>query len=290
MRSHVAVVMGLGAVALLAVSAAALAEAPAASPPPAPALAPVGGSPSPGVPDGGAPAASDASAADGGAEAVPDAATHVGDGGEGPAVAAPAAATDSADAGAYTPSDVGFSFGLRVGYSVPFGTANGAPLSSVVQGVVPIGAEMGWFLNRNLYIGGYFLYGFGVATNVANDVCSNLDSEGNQETCSATMLRFGVVADWHFRPQTPIDPWVGAGLGYDIINLEAEDEQAGTLDESSALHGFLVSIEGGLDFKPLSYFGLGPYMELATGHYSSDSSATSLHTWLTFGIRLRTNL
>jgi hypothetical protein len=232
---------------------------------------------------------SDASAApDGGAEAAaPDAAAS--DAGAVAVVAAPAEATEAADAG-YTPSDVGFSFGLRIGYSAPFGTANGAPLSSVVQGVVPIGAEMGWFLNRNLYIGGYFLYGFGIATNVSNDVCSNIDASGNEETCSATMLRFGAVADWHFRPQTPIDPWAGAGLGYDIINLEAQDTAAGTLDQSAALHGFLVSIEGGIDFKPLSYFGLGPYMELATGHYSSDYSSTSLHTWLTFGARLRTNL
>jgi hypothetical protein len=241
------------------------------------------------VSDAGAPSGSDASAPDGGAEALPDAAAA--GAGDMAVIAVHEPAGDSSDAGTYTPSDVGFSFGIRAGYSIPFGTAaGGTPLSSVVQGVVPVGVEMGWFLNRNLYIGGYFLYGFGIATNVSNDECSNLDSEGNQESCSATMLRFGVVADWHFRPTTSIDPWVGGGLGYDIINLEATDQQEGTLDESAALHGFIVSVESGVDFKPLSYFGLGPYAELATGHYSSDASATSLHAWLTFGIRLRTNL
>ncbi len=286
MRSHVAVGMGLGAAALLAVSAAALAEAPAAAPTPAPAL----DAGLPPVSDAGAPTASDASAPDA-AEAPPDAAAaDAGDAGDLSVVAAREPAGDSSDAGTYTPSDVGFSFGIRAGYSIPFGTADSAPLSSVVQGMVPVGVEMGWFLNRNLYIGGYFLYGFGIATNVNNDECSNLDSEGNQESCSATMLRFGVVADWHFRPTTSIDPWVGGGLGYDIINLEATDQAEGTLDESVALHGFIVSVESGVDFKPLSYFGLGPYAELATGHYSSETSATSLHAWLTFGIRFRTNL
>jgi opacity protein-like surface antigen len=289
MRSHVAVGIGLLAAALLAVSAAALAEAPAAVAAPAPSL----DAGQPLVSDAGAADASDASAPDA-AEALADAgladASDAGEASEASVVAVREPAGDSSDAGTYTPSDVGFSFGVRAGYSIPIGTADSSPLSSVVQGIVPIGVEAGWFLNRNLYIGGYFLYGFGIATNLSNDECSNLDSEGNEESCSATMLRFGVVADWHFRPTTSIDPWVGGGLGYDIINLEATDQAAGTLDESAALHGFIVSVESGVDFKPLSYFGLGPYAELAAGHYSSETSATSLHAWLTFGIRLRTNL
>ena len=194
----------------------------------------------------------------------------------------------SADAGDtdYTPTNVGFSFGLRAGYSIPIGTANGSPLSSVVQGAVPIGAEAGWFFNPHFYVGGYFLYGFGIGANQANDECGI----AIDETCSATLLRLGVVAHWHFLPASAFDPWVGGGLAYDIINLEAENPSAGTLDESQSLHGFDLTLETGLDWKPLPYLGIGPYAELASGHYSSDTSATSLHEWVTFGLRLRTNL
>lgn len=198
----------------------------------------------------------------------------------------PAASTADAGDDDYTPTNVGFSAGIRAGYAIPLGTANGSPLTNVLLAAVPIGIDVGWFFNPHLYVGGYFIYGFGVGANYYNDACSATPDE----TCIATLLRFGVVAHWHFRPETHFDPWVGAGLGYDIVNTEAEDQAAGTLDQSAALHGFDLTLETGLDYKPLPYLGIGPYAELATGHYSSDSSSTSLHEWVTFGLRVRTNL
>jgi hypothetical protein len=187
-----------------------------------------------------------------------------------------------ADAG-YEPSDVGFAIGLRSGYAIPAGIAGVNHLTDVVTGVIPIGVDVGWFINRHVYVGGYFLYGFalGVGNNLAD--CTTY-------TCSVSTLRFGAVVHYHFRPETQWDPWVGGGLGYDVLNTEEDDDTEGDIVQSGAAHGFIVNIESGIDFKPLKYVGLGPYVELTTGHYSSDVSATSLHEWLTFGIRLRTNL
>jgi len=190
--------------------------------------------------------------------------------------------TDVPDA-SYTPTNEGFSIGLRGGYSIPTGTAGVLRLTDVVTGVVPIGVDVGYFLNPHLYIGGYFFYGFalGIGNNIPD--CTTY-------TCSATMLRLGVVAHYHFRPDTTWDPWVGGGLGYDILNTEEDDDTEGVIQQSGSAHGFDLTVETGIDYKPITYVGLGPYVELASGHYSSDISATSLHEWLTFGIRLRTNL
>ena len=83
-------------------------------------------------------------------------------------------------------------------HGVPFGMANGAGLYSIAQGVIPLEAEAGFFLNTHLYVGGYFLYGFGMG-NVQNDYCSGVDEE-----CSVTLIRFGLVAHYHFKP----DNWL----------------------------------------------------------------------------------
>jgi hypothetical protein len=210
-----------------------------------------------------------------------------------PDAGAPGADGGDEDEG-FNPSNVGLSVTLRGGYSIPLGAANGSPLSGVLQGVVPVGAEVGWFFTPHLYLGGYFLYGFVTAPNQNNDLCSSTVDE----TCSATQFRFGVVVRWHFHPEPLVlgstapqfDPWVGAGLGYDIINFSADDPDTGTLDGSASLHGFDLTIDTGVDYKPLPYVGFGPFVELATGHYSADASAISLHEWVTFGLRLRTNL
>jgi hypothetical protein len=141
-------------------------------------------------------------------------------------------------------------------------------------------------LTKNLYVGGYFLYGFASNSNSAQSTCP-YDPD---TSCGASQIRFGAVADWHFRPQQPLDPWAGAGLGYEIVNLVETSDVDGSTIQSSALDGMLLTLEGGVDYKPAKYFGLGPYVEIATGHYWSSTTATTMHEWVTFGARLRTNL
>ncbi|MGO9707279.1 MAG: hypothetical protein ACLQBL_00360 [Polyangiaceae bacterium] len=200
-----------------------------------------------------------------------------------PDAAVPAAEPDAGDDGGWAPSDVGFGIGLRGGYGVPFGMANGAGLYSIAQGVIPLEAEAGFFLNTHLYVGGYFLYGFGMG-NVQNDYCSGVDEE-----CSVTLIRFGLVAHYHFKPDNWLDPWVGLGLGYEIVNIEQTDTPDDTQGVASALQGVDVTVEAGLDFKPLRYLGLGPYAELATGPYIG-TETFGWHGWVSFGARFRTNL
>jgi len=222
---------------------------------------------------------------DGGAPAS-DAST-----GDSPRLVDASAATDGGEdgGGGYTPSDVGFSVGLRAGYAVPFGSAVDTSLSEVSQGMVPVGIDVGWFFSPHFYAGAYFFYGFGVGANLNNDQCSAVDV-----SCTSKMIRLGVVAHYHFLPTHSWDPWVGGGLGYEaLLNAGASTDGTSSTDLSSGTYGIDLSIEGVLDFKPLKYLGIGPYVELATGPYVSDSQGDALfklHGWVTFGARLRTNL
>jgi outer membrane protein W len=204
------------------------------------------------------------------ADAGSDAATTADDAGEG-------------EGGSFEPSVLGFGVGIRGSYGVPVGMANGSSLYDIVQGEVAIQGEAGWFFTPHLYLGAYFLYGFGVGT-VQNDQCTGLDQE-----CSANLIRFGLAVHWHFKPDNWLDPWVGLGLGYEILNVTQTDDVDGSSSLSSALQGVDATLEAGLDFKPLRYMGLGPYVELATGPYLGTDNF-GMHAWVSMGARFRTNL
>jgi len=219
---------------------------------------------------------------------------------ESPASAASSAKSSTEPPTESGPSDVGFAVGIRGGYGIPFGSGNGAPLSSVLLGVVPVGVDAGWFFTPHFYVGAYFIYGFGVGADQDNDTCSTVDQE-----CSASMVRFGLTAHWHFAPQGIWDPWIGAGLGYESILLSATSDVDGSTLGSAALSGVDLSLEAGLDLKPAHFIGLGPYVELASGPYVVDNNCTApsassdstcspsglvWHGWISFGARFRTNL
>jgi opacity protein-like surface antigen len=210
--------------------------------------------------------------------------------GPAPSPPPPPVQSEAADAGT-PPSNVGFSVGLHGGYSIPHGNAGAGRLSYIATGVVPIGVDAGWFINPHLYVGGYFTYGIVTVADQQNTTCV----ESGESSCGATLLRFGAVAHWHFRPETQFDPWVGGGVGYEIINLSSEDDDPADADSDSnssaqSIDGFTLSAEAGFDWKPLKYVGLGPYVEAQAGQYFSAGSASAIHEWLTFGLRVRTNL
>jgi Outer membrane protein beta-barrel domain len=196
-----------------------------------------------------------------------------------PAATARAGAPDEGSG----PSGLGFTGTLRGGYALPFGDAKNVAHSDVVQHSFPIGIEAGYFFNPHLYVGVYGLYGFATNGNASSD-CSDPNN-----TCSANQIRFGGTVHWHFTPHPNLSPWVGVGLGYDVVNITATDS-SGTDVSSGSIHGFEASLLAGLDYKPLRYLGVGPFVELSMGHYAGADTATSLYEWLAFGLRFRTGL
>jgi hypothetical protein len=239
-----------------------------------------GGAPAP------APAAEDASAPDS-APQLP--LTDAGPDDAAPPVdedAAPDAEPEAPDAAPPVPlaapppelKPVGFAFGLRAGYAIPYGSANGSSLSGVIPGAVHIGAELGYFLDPHFYLGGYFTFGFSVGDSTVGTACGDPEA-----SCTATPIRFGAGARWHFLPNEKLDPWAGLGLGYEIVNIT--DQNSG---QSASLNGFEAILQAGLDYKPKPFYGLGPFIESSLGHYSGGDSL--FHGWFDMGLRVRMRL
>lgn len=195
--------------------------------------------------------------------------------------------------------------GLRTGYALPVGPALGTPnassssaattalnadLSDTVSGRVPIWLNAGYRLNKNIYFGLFGSLGFGV---LPTNVCKNVD-------CSADDLHFGVDGQWHFRPQTQLDPWVGIGVGYEMLFLH-QQSAGGSLDVK--LRGFqFVNLQAGADYKVSRKLGIGPFAMGSLGQYSdidsnlklsggspqvtsSSAFTKTFHGWVSFGIR-----
>jgi hypothetical protein len=182
------------------------------------------------------------------------------------------------------PTDEGFSIAVRIGYSLPFGNTKDVSFSDLVSSAIPIGIDAGYFLNPHLYLGGFFTYGIGNASTSANTPCQ-LDVD---QSCSAQVLIFGANAHWHFQPKRRFDPWVGGSVAYEVLNLRQTDDATGEELRTAASHGPQLGINGGIDYKPWIFAGLGPYAELNAGRFWG--TGLNLHEWLTFGFRLRTNL
>ncbi len=180
----------------------------------------------------------------------------------------------------------GLSVGLRGGFSLPGGQAKSTALSDVVKYVVPLGVDIGYYLRPNLYVGAYFLYGFAGTSTSSQDACPS----GTDTTCSAQSYKGGLVAEYAFRHTTRWSPWVRGGIGFDVINLTANDS-SGTTSQSSALSGMEWAVlSGGLDWKPGYFYGVGPYAELALGDYGKKGGVADPHFFATFGLRARTGL
>ncbi|MCK8497404.1 outer membrane beta-barrel protein [Myxococcus fulvus] len=204
----------------------------------------------------------------------------------------------------------GFALGLRAGFAVPYGDlagnpsgeGDGAPVGDLVSSVIPLELNAGYFFNKNFYLGAFFQYGLGSL---------NTDTEDGEEdpcsvdgvSCSATQLRFGVNAAYHFDATPMVDPWVGVGIGYEILNSKVSAEALGQeISAKTSVKGFeFISAQGGVDFRISPKFSVGPYITATVGQYSSASISLSgdgeeeeqsqdleekaIHGWINGGVR-----
>jgi outer membrane protein W len=199
--------------------------------------------------------------------------------------------------------DTGIEVGLRVGYGIPLGDADGGANSSLSDGIsgqIPIQIDLGYRVIPNLTIGLYGQYGFGFVGDQISDGCD----ASSQISCSAHDIRLGIQAHYHFQPREKLDPWIGLGLGYEWLGISVE---GGGLEVSTTLHGFeFFNFQAGLDIAVAEHFYIGPVLTLSFAQFSSasvdcSSSASglcgqmfgasgdidekALHEWLMIGVR-----
>jgi hypothetical protein len=194
-------------------------------------------------------------------------------------------------------------FGLRLAYGIPFGdvsgsssstttvggttvtvTQQGASMKDVITGQIPIWLDLGWQATRAFMVGGYFSYGFVLLSSDVRDGC---DARG--ESCSAGDIRAGLQVQFSFAPGKSVDPWIGAGLGYEWLRLKG--------NQTSTSRGWEIPmLQGGLDF-PAGKSWVGPFIAFTNGRYSrvdrstnggtqsDDVPTTASHQWLFLGVR-----
>ncbi len=187
------------------------------------------------------------------------------------------AAADPTTATATDPNDTGFAFGLRGGVAFPFGRVNGRPIQDVITNSVPVTVDVGVFVTAHLYLGVLGMFGFVAASSADTTTCPS------NAGCTARRWRFGALAAWHFRPRSVINPYVGIGIAYDLVNLTATDTKTGDVVQSSALQGFeFVNVTTGIEIRPKPFWGFGPYVDGSAGIYAP---SFNIHGWLGGGLR-----
>lgn len=208
----------------------------------------------------------------------------------------------SAVASADDATATGIELGLRTGYSLPLGSVGNAAttapagsaqsldMSTLFSGRLPIWLDAGYRITPNIYVGAFFQYGIVFPASNATTGCGN-----NQVSCSGHDLQFGVGAHFHFLPDEVFDPWAGLGIGYESATLS---QSVGTQSGDTTVSGFqFLNLQLGGDYKAMPNLGIGPFVSLSLGEYSSASVTAgaqsvsadipnkALHEWLTFGVR-----
>lgn len=184
----------------------------------------------------------------------------------------------------------GVQLGLRTGYGIPMGNAQkDAPLSDAYSGMIPIWLDAGYRFNPNIYAGAMFQYGFVSVKNCPTGA-----------DCSASNIRIGANLHYHIMPEATFDPWVGLGIGYEIMNSSAE--MMGQKADGNAKGFEFANLQVGGDYKVMPDLGIGPFISFSLGQYSSakvtamgqtidgDIKDKALHQWFVIGIRGAYNL
>jgi hypothetical protein len=212
--------------------------------------------------------------------------------------------TSAGDQGVSLDQDV--SLGLRTGWAFPIGSlASNDSLGANFDGMLPVWLDVGYRLNNEFYVGGYFQWGLAF---VSNEVCPQPLS------CSATDLRFGANLHWHFKSRLQhdafspsFDPWIGVGAGYEItsIHISANGSKAHETDR-----GFeFANLQLGGDYTGIRSLRIGGFASLSIAEYrfrtvsnpngstdqsiadpSTPGSPPAVHLWLMVGVRTQYDL
>jgi hypothetical protein len=201
----------------------------------------------------------------------------------------------------------GFELGARLGYGIPTGELTEyVDLSYGISEMVPLQLDLGYRVSPAFSIGGYVMYGVGFAGDSISRVCHQYDDHpGFRASCTAHDVRLGIQVQYHFLPKKTLDPWLGAGLGYEWLEWGTDLSGGGMRTETSVTaRGFeIINLQGGLDFKVAPGLALGPFLSFSIGQYSSlngscsgddcddftragdDPGGNAAHQWLLLGVR-----
>jgi hypothetical protein len=191
---------------------------------------------------------------------------------------------DVAEAAAETaePSPSGLRVAVRSGLALPMGEAfvSSGLLSDTIAAYVPLRLDVGYRIERHFYVGAAAQ----VAAILPNDCPPGA-------SCSGSNMRFGVMLAYHLLPTRIVDPWVGAGVGFELLRMSRS--VSGTSVDIAARGLELLDLELGADLRPNASFRVGPVLSTSIGRYarvavngaSTGDFDSSLHAWVMLGLR-----
>jgi len=209
-------------------------------------------------------------------------------------------------------ADAKFEFGPRLGYALPFGdatSASGDELKHTFKGQVPIWLDAGARIAERFFVGAYLDYNVAILSSQLSKVCDAIDASasayGVSASCSGHDVRFGGEFLFHLLPKGPVDPWVGAGIGYEWLAFSVTQETPSAATTLSAgIHGFeFTNLQLGLDIPVGRDMAIGPFLAFTLAEFSrttvdcsgdctgvnlpggADISQNALHEWLFLGAR-----
>lgn len=191
---------------------------------------------------------------------------------------------------AQAPAESGPLFALRGGAGLPDGrVARGGPvISDLVERKFPLGFEVGYRLSGRFWA----QLGFELApATPAPALCA-------ATACSASAVRVGAQLVMRLLPGAWLDPWVGAGVGVEVLNAEGRDAASGARTEWSWAGVELPFLEAGADVALSDRIALGPWASISFARYTSDSvrvgeaaavsgavRGRALHRWVSGGLQ-----
>jgi len=171
----------------------------------------------------------------------------------------------------------GFQAGVRVAYTDGVGVVyKGVHLSDASSGALPLLVDVGWRIAPELYVGVYGQYAPVFLKTYALTCPSG-------SSCTAQDWRFGVEADYHFAPRFTLDPYVGLGVGYEVLHtslrgvtpvLQGNNLLLATVQESFTDRGWeFVALTSGLDWRFCESLGAGIFWLVTVGEYNVQAAS-----------------
>jgi hypothetical protein len=153
---------------------------------------------------------------------------------------------------------------------IPFGELSDGTSQSSVLGVGPgFGLDAGIGVSRSVVLGAWGqLVRFGEGSD-----CSD---------CSATSLAGGAFIRYHLVQGVRFDPWLSAGVGFRTLTAGVDEARFSGFD--------FLRLQVGGDWYPARFLGVGPFVELDSGVYTSQPGDADPGIYFQFAAGLRLTL
>ena len=183
-----------------------------------------------------------------------------------------------------------FELGLSSGYSS--GGVRHDPHSAAFDTLwaIPLFLDLDYRLSKHWSVGAYGEVGF---IDISPDV------EDAEESTQGHHYRFGVEAIYHSAPERRVQPWLGAGFGFDALRatyrirstfppFDGAPPDPGSSSPVRASGFELVHAQLGIDFVVAPAFAIGPFVGASVVAYRNRrgiASSEDYTVWANIGLK-----